>query len=112
MTIGVCIAALVIWLWPTKDYPWSKYIDPSCTLLFSILVVSSCNKTLGGCLYILMEGAPSSLNQEEIKNSIEAIGEGVTVDSMNVWSLSRGKNVLNAKIKCKGQLMPITKKAM
>ena len=58
MSVGVTIAATVIYFYPTDKYWWSKYVDPSCTLIFSIMVCYTCKKTLGQCFHILMEGAP------------------------------------------------------
>lgn len=67
MSVGVCIAATVIYIWPTEQYPWSKYVDPCCTLVFSILVCITCKKTLGGCVYILMEGAPDVIDSRALQ---------------------------------------------
>lgn len=67
MSVGVTIVATVIYFWPTDKYPWSKYLDPACTLIFSIMVCLTCKKTLGQCLYILMEGAPEVIDGPSLK---------------------------------------------
>lgn len=111
MSVGVTIAAFVIYVWPTDKYPWAKYVDPSCTLLFSILVCMTCKKTLGSCIFVLMEGAPESIDIETLHDDLEKLEEGVSVDEFHVWSLSRGKNILAAKIKCRGDPMGVLKRA-
>ena len=112
MSVGVTIAAFIIYIWPTDKYPWAKYVDPACTLLFSILVCMTCKTTLGGCIYILMEGAPESIDQENLRADIEKLDEGnVSVHEFHVWSLSRGKYLLSAKIKCRGDPMGMLQKA-
>ena len=73
LSIGVCIAALVIYIWPVKEHPWSKYADPFCTLMFSVLVCLSCRGILSNCLYILMEGAPDAIDGNAMKHEFEEI---------------------------------------
>lgn len=102
MSVGVTIAAAVIYVWPTDKYPWSKYVDPSCTLLFSILVCMTCKKTLGNCIYILMEGSPEAIDTKALYEGIERLGEGVEVHDFHVWSLSRGKYAMTARVRCNG----------
>jgi cation diffusion facilitator family transporter len=102
MSVGVTIAATVIYIWPTQQYPWAKYIDPGCTLVFSIIVCMTCKTTLSGCIYMLMEGAPEAIDGRALANDIEALGEGVAVHDFHVWSLSRGKYSMSAHIRCHG----------
>jgi len=109
MSIGVTIAAIVIYIWPTDKNPWSKYIDPACTLIFSIAVLSSCKKTLWNCFFILMEGAPSSIDGHALRDELAELGESCT--EFHIWSLSRGKNAMSAQIKCRGNPMQVLKKA-
>ena len=108
MTIGVVIAATVIYFFPTDKNPWSKYIDPACTLIFSLAVVSSCNKTLKNCFFILMEGAPAAIDAEALRNDLAELGE---VSEFHIWSLSRGKDAMSAHIKCSENPMQVLKKA-
>ena len=105
MSVGVTIAATVIYFYPTKDYPWSKYVDPACTLFFSIVVCYTCKKTLGNCVYILMEGAPEAIDGNALKEELTNIGSDVQVHDFHIWSISRGKNVMSARIQCSGEPM-------
>ena len=111
MSVGVCIAATVIYIWPTDKYPWAKYVDPACTLIFSVMVCITCKKTLGESLYILMEGAPETIKAAELKADIENLDEGVRVLDFHIWSLSRGKYLMSARIRCNGNPMKTLKDA-
>jgi len=73
LSIGVCIAAVIIYIWPTKPYPWSKYADPACTLIFSVIVCLTCKPILSNCIFILMEGAPEVIDTVELTKEINAL---------------------------------------
>jgi len=111
MSVGVTIAATVIYFCPTDEYAWSKYVDPACTLLFSILVCLTCKKTLGSCVFILMEGAPETIKGQALKEDIEKVDDSVKVVDFHIWSLSRGKNLLSAQITCRGESMHVLQEA-
>lgn len=61
-SIGVCIASVVIWMWPE-----AKVADPICAFIFAVLVVLQCRESIGGWVMILMEGAPKNINQKELQ---------------------------------------------
>lgn len=79
LSIGVIISATVIYLYPTEEYPWSKYFDPACTLIFSIVICYTCKETLSQGIFILMEGAPQSVDTlamlKDIKNQFKQTEE-------------------------------------
>ena len=98
LSIGVTIASLVIYIWPTEKYPYTKYADPFCTLVFSILVCMTVKPLLSDCLYILMEGAPEAVDTNALKEELNDI-EGVTqVKDFHIWILSKGKFVVSSRI--------------
>lgn len=61
LSVGVVLSSIVIWYWPTDKYPWSKYFDPACTLIFSIIICYTCKDVLRQSIFILMEGAPDAV---------------------------------------------------
>ena len=61
MSVGVVISSAVIYFFPVKEYPWSKYFDPACTLIFSIIICYTCKDVLRQSIFILMEGAPDAV---------------------------------------------------
>lgn len=111
LSIGVCIAAVVIYIWPVDKYPWSKYADPFCTLVFSVLVCLSCKPILSNCIFILMEGAPEVVDTEHLIKDLKKLQEKVEVHDFHVWSLSKGKYSLSCHIQCDGEPMKVLKQA-
>ena len=112
LSIGVCTAAIIIYIWPTKPYPWSKYADPACTLIFSVIVCLTCKPILANCIFILMEGAPEVIDTVELTKEISALQDNtVKVHDFHVWSLSKGKYSLSCHIQCNGDAMKVLKDA-
>lgn len=66
LSVGVVVSSVVIYVWPTEKYPWSKYFDPACTLIFSIIICYTCKDVLFGGIFILMEGAPEAIDTEDM----------------------------------------------
>lgn len=93
-SVGVIIAAVVIYIWPE----W-KIIDPICTYLFSIIVMFTTYNVFFECLQILMEGTPSDIRVDYIREDIMRIKGVEAIDDFHCWSVSGGKNVLTAHIR-------------
>lgn len=85
-SLGVLIAAIIIWFKPE----W-KIADPICTFLFSILVVFTTMHIVKDIIYVLMEGAPRTVNFTDVTQSLLEV-EGVKeVHDLRMWSLSMNK---------------------
>ena len=51
-----------------------------------------------------MEGAPDAIDSAAMKEELERLQDGnVKVEDFKLWSLSKGKYVLCASIKCQGE---------
>jgi len=61
MSIGVIIAATVIWFAPSL---W--WFDPLCTFVFSIMIVFTSMPTIKKCLRVIMEGAPDYVDSKTL----------------------------------------------
>ena len=105
-SVGVCIAATVIYFWPE-----AKVADPICAFLFAILVVIQCRPILRMCINVLMEGAPEGIDQIALTSQLKAIGEDVEVHDFHLWSISQGSNALSCHIHCRGNPMAVLKEA-
>ena len=93
-SIGVIIAALLIWKWPE-----ARIADPICTYLFSILVIFTTIPVFRECVGVLMENQPSGVDAAKIKNDIRSHTDGITdIQDFHVWALAGGKNILTAHI--------------
>ena len=93
LTIGVCIAAVIIYFFPS-----ATFADPICTVVFSILVFVTCKPILSNCIYVLMEGAPDEIDTEALIQEIQDIHDGIKVHDFHIWQLSRGKYALSAHV--------------
>jgi len=65
MSVGVIIAATVIYFFPNL---W--YADPLCTYLFSVIVMFTTIPIVKNCIRVMMEGAPTSIDVEELRQDI------------------------------------------
>ncbi len=57
MSVGVIVAALLIFLSPSL---W--FMDPLCTYVFSIIVSVTTIPVASNCIHVLMEGSPIDTN--------------------------------------------------
>ena len=96
MSVGVIIAASVIYFFPNL---W--YLDPVCTYLFSVIVLVTTIPIIKSCIHIMMEGAPRSLNIEDLRQDIIDTGGEDIVDlhDLHVWTISQGKISMSCHIK-------------
>ena len=88
MSVGVIIAALVIYFFP--DLWW---FDPLCTYLFSIIVVVTTVPIIKTCIKVMMEGVPDRINIDELRNSLmdSNTKENVGIHDLHVWTIAPGK---------------------
>ena len=88
MSVGVIIAALVIYFFPQF---W--YADPLCTFLFSFIVVFTTIPIIKNIITVMMEGAPKQINIEELREDIrnECGNDIVDLHDLHVWTISVGK---------------------
>ena len=112
LSVGVVISSVVIYVWPTEKYPWSKYFDPACTLIFSIIICYTCKGVLSNGIFILMEGAPDAIDTKAMLDEIKKLEHVKTVHDFHCWSLSRGKYAMSAHIVVTQDTQGILKKAI
>jgi len=70
LSVGVVISSCVIYYFPTREYSWSKFFDPMCTLIFSIVICYTCKDTLAEGVFVLMEGAPKEVKTLGLKKKL------------------------------------------
>ncbi|CAH3143731.1 unnamed protein product [Pocillopora meandrina] len=88
-SIGVFIAALLIWFKPS----WA-IADPICTFVFSLIVLGTTLAILKDALIVLMEGVPKGLNFHILKASLLDIPGVLAVHDLHVWSLTVGTTAI------------------
>ncbi|XP_072480599.1 probable proton-coupled zinc antiporter SLC30A4 isoform X2 [Notamacropus eugenii] len=85
-SIGVLVAAYII-----RFKPEYKIADPICTYIFSLLVAFTTFRIIWDTIVIILEGVPSHLNIDYIKESLLKIEDVHSVEDINLWSLTSGK---------------------
>lgn len=110
MSIGVCIAATIIYF-----YPAATMADPICTFVFSVIVCVTVIPVMKKCVIVLMEGTPPGFDVEKLVIDISACGEehdDIEMHDFHLWQISQGKLALSAHIRTKNPnevLMKVTK---
>jgi zinc transporter 2 len=74
--------------------PGVKLVDPICTFLFSVVVLTTTLPVLRDAFHILMEGFPRHLDYAAIASNLNALDGVRTVHNLHVWSLTLNKNAL------------------
>ncbi|XDC77399.1 hypothetical protein R6Z07F_008572 [Ovis aries] len=85
-SVGVLIAAYII-----RFKPEYRIADPICTYVFSLLVVFTTFRIIWDTVVIILEGVPSHLNVDCIKEALMKIEDVHSVEDLNIWSLTSGK---------------------
>ncbi|XP_045384357.1 zinc transporter 4 isoform X2 [Lemur catta] len=96
-SVGVLIAAYII-----RFKPEYKIADPICTYIFSFLVAFTTFRIIWDTIVIILEGVPSHLNVDCIKEALMKIEDVYSVEDLNIWSLTSGKSTAIVHI----QLIP------
>ncbi|XP_012504988.1 PREDICTED: zinc transporter 4 [Propithecus coquereli] len=96
-SVGVLIAAYII-----RFKPEYKIADPICTYIFSFLVAFTTFRIIWDTIVIILEGVPSHLNVDYIKEALMKIEDVYSVEDLNIWSLTSGKSTAIVHI----QLIP------
>ncbi len=79
----MAIAGLIMWY-----YPQYEIIDPICTLVFSIVALTSTLPLVHRVSMILFEGAPSHIDWEIVLKELSEISGVENVHDLHIWSIS------------------------
>lgn len=84
-SIGAIIASLLIM---TQGWLWA---DAVISMIISILVFNSASGLIKDAFHILLEGAPSDIPVDEIKQTVLNYEGVLNVHNLHVWSISHEK---------------------
>lgn len=91
-SVGVIVAGLVIFT--TKFY----LADPIISILLAAFILPRTWMLLKKAIHILIEGTPSHINQETVKNAILQV-KGVTgLFDLHIWTITSGIHCLSAHV--------------
>ncbi|KAJ0565227.1 putative cation efflux protein [Helianthus annuus] len=93
-SIGVMIGAAAIWYNPNL-----KFIDPICTLLFSVIVLYTTINMLRDILEVLMESTPREIDATSLERGLCEIDEVVAIHELHIWAITVGKVLLACHVR-------------
>lgn len=80
------------------------WLDPILTILISIYVLKESFVILTGTLHVLMEGTPSNISMEKVKEIVERIDDVVDIHHLHIWSVAEDDIHLEAHVNIKNML--------
>lgn len=87
------VAALLIFLMPETGY-----LDPVCTILFSLIVLYTTFRILGEVFSVLMEAIPRGVDFNVVKETFLSV-EGIrAIHNVRIWGLTTEKFALSAHL--------------
>ncbi|MES1910607.1 MAG: hypothetical protein MHM6MM_003178 [Cercozoa sp. M6MM] len=93
-SIGVVIAAVLIWIDPEKF----RIADPICTFVFSLIVLYTTWHLISDAMRVLMQMAPADASRDSVTEALLSTPGVKQVHDVHVWSVSLGKPVISAHI--------------
>ncbi len=99
-SIGVLIAALIIFYKPSL-----KIADPICTIIFSVIVISTTVPIMNDIVNVLSESFPKQLNYDDIIKLVSGVSGVKEVKDLKVWYLSTDSFAVNLLVLVDSSLM-------
>lgn len=80
------------------------WLDPILTILISVYVLKESFEILTGTLHVLMEGTPSNISMEKVKELVEQIDGVVDIHHLHIWTVGEGDNHIEAHVNIQNML--------
>jgi len=91
-SIGVIVSGILIY------FTHWNIIDPLITLLFAVVILFTSGKIIRKTIKILMEGTPSGIKYEEVKEDLLILEDVKEVHDLHIWSISTKHLALSAHL--------------
>ena len=82
----IILAGVLIYFWSSI-----KCVDPTCTLILTIILLYEAYNQMRGVIIILMEGSPLEFDVERLEKDLLSVQGVIEVHDIHVWCLSIGK---------------------
>ena len=89
-SMGVLIASILIFIFQENN-PKISIIDPICTFIFAVIVLSTSIPISIDCLKVIMEACPGTIDLHEIESQINKCFGVVDIHDLHCWCISVGK---------------------
>lgn len=91
-SVGAIIAGIVMYF-----FDW--YVaDPIISVVVALLILKGAWGIIKQTIHILMEGTPITINQQEVKQPLEAIEGVINVHDLHVWTITSGLDSLTCHL--------------
>lgn len=91
-SVGAILAGLVM-------YFFSWYLaDPIISVIVSLLILRGAWGVIRHTVHILMEGTPITIDQEEVKQTLEEIDGVKDVHDLHIWTITSGLDSLSCHL--------------
>ena len=86
------------------------WIDPLLTILIGIYVLKESIEILKESSHILLEGAPTNINLDELQMKVEEVPEVTDIHHIHIWKVGEKDVHFEAHINCKNMMISETAK--
>ncbi|WVR05770.1 hypothetical protein IAU60_002795 [Kwoniella sp. DSM 27419] len=93
--VGVIAAGLVIWFCEGR---WTLYFDPAISLVITCIILSSALPLCKSASYILLQGVPSHVSLDAVRQSIVDCNGVDSVHELHIWQLSESTVVASVHV--------------
>jgi len=87
---GVVVASLIIYFFQDSS-PNIDMVDPICTFIFAIIVLSTSIPVSKDCLNVLMEASPREIDVNSLTKEISQCVGVINIHDLHVWCISVGR---------------------
>ncbi len=102
VSVGVMVAGTIIYF-----TGWTV-LDPIISLVIAIVVLISTWNLFNESIRLVLDGVPSSIKIDKIKQSLLEVDEIETVHHMHVWALSSTENAMTIHVVLKKHVLDTT----
>ncbi|MBO8164380.1 MAG: cation transporter [Brevibacillus sp.] len=91
-SVGALLAGLLM-------HFFSWYLaDPLISVLVALLILKGAWGVIKHTVHILMEGTPITIDQDEVKSTLEAIDGVINVHDLHIWTITSGLDSLSCHL--------------
>ncbi|SJL05677.1 related to COT1-Vacuolar zinc (and possibly other metals) transporter [Armillaria ostoyae] len=93
--VGVIATGLIIWL---TSWSFKYYFDPIISLVITVIIFSSALPLVRSASFILLQGVPSTISLDEVRDSILDVDGVLSLHELHVWQLSETKVIASVHV--------------
>ncbi len=98
-SVGVVLGGVAIILW---NITW---VDPILTILIGLYILRESFRIVAEAVHVLMEGAPTDLSLEAVKEAVEALEDVQDIHHIHVWMVGENDVHLEAHVNVRDMLI-------